>query len=53
MNPLVGLVLSVGTLLILAIAILASETSPVLKLAFVALVAPGVVMAVLRYRERR
>ena len=53
MNPLVGLVLSVATLFILMLAIVLSEVSPALKVAFVLLAAPGFALAVLRYRERR
>ncbi|MDP9400124.1 MAG: hypothetical protein M3P39_04070 [Actinomycetota bacterium] len=53
MNPLVGLVLSVATLFILMLAVGLSEVSPGLKIAFVLLAAPGIALAVMRYRERR
>jgi hypothetical protein len=53
MSPLVGLVLSIATLLVLMLAVVASDVSSVIKVLFVVLVAGGVGLAVARYREQR
>ena len=53
MNPLPSLVLTLVTLALLTLAVATSDVAPGLRLLFVVIAAGGVVLAVLRYRERR
>jgi Flp pilus assembly protein TadB len=53
MSPLAKLIVPLATLAILCLAVVATDISPLLKVAFVVLAAPAAAMTVVRYREER